>query len=107
MTEVTFATVVAIVGFAVSICSLAAFYFNRKKDTASRSKKEGIVLTDLSYIKESVDSTTKAVDKLAEKIDQVEHRREEEYREVLVKFTRLEESHKSLEYRVKDLESIK
>lgn len=107
MTEVTFATVVAIVGFAVSICSLATFYFNRKKDTASKSKEEGSVLTDLSYIKESVDSTTKAVDKLTEKMDQVEKRREEEYRELLVKFTRLEESHKSLEHRVKDLESIK
>ena len=62
-------------------------------------------MTDLKYIKESVERTSRAVDSLSTKMDTTDHKREDEYRELLVEFTKLQQSHKSLEHRVENIEN--
>ena len=62
-------------------------------------------MTDLKYIKESVERTSRAVDNLSTKMDATDHKREDEYRELLVEFTKLQQSHKSLEHRVENIEN--
>ena len=64
-------------------------------------------MTDLRYIKESVERTSRAVDNLSTKMDVTDHKREDEYRELLVEFTKLQQSHKSLEHRVENIENEK
>ena len=64
-------------------------------------------MTDLKYIKESVERTSRAVDSLSTKMDTTDRKREDEYRELLVKFTKLQQSHKSFEHRVENIENEK
>ena len=61
----------------------------------------------MKYIKASVERTTRAVDSLSTKMDATDHKREDEYRELLVEFTKLQQSHKSLEHRVENIENKK
>ena len=64
-------------------------------------------MTDLKYIKESVERTSRAVDSLSTKMDTTDRKREDEYRELLVEFTKLQQSHKSCEHRVENIENEK
>lgn len=104
MNELTLGGLIAVVGLLVSLSSLASFYFGRKKAASDDARETGGVLTDLKYIKETVEKTTRSLDTLSQKIEDAEHRREDDYRKLLVEFTKLEQSHKSLEHRVQELE---
>lgn len=83
--------------------------WTKKKKAASADAREtgGGIMTDLKYIKESVERTSRAVDSLSTKMDTTDRKREDEYRELLVEFTKLQQSHKSLEHRVENIENEK
>lgn len=104
MADLTIGGLVAVLGIFVSICSIASFYLGRKKAASDDAREAGGLMTDLKYIKESVEKTSRAVDNLSHKMDETDQKREKEYRELLVEFTKLQQSHKSLEHRVHDLE---
>lgn len=105
MADLTLGGFIAILGIFVSLCSIASFYFSRKKATSDDARETGGIMTDLKYIKESVERTSKAVDSLSTKMDTTDKKREDEYRELLVEFTKLQQSHKSLEHRVENIEN--
>ena len=104
MNELTLGGLIAVF---VSLCSIASFYFGRKKTASDEARETGGIMTDLKYIKESVERTSRAVDSLSTKMDATDHKREDEYRELLVEFTKLQQSHKSLEHRVENIENEK
>ena len=105
MNELTLGELIAVLGIFVSLSSIASFYFGRKKAASDDARETGGIMTDLKYIKESVERTSKAVDSLSKKMDETDHKREDEYRELLVEFTKLQQSHKSLEHRVENIEN--
>lgn len=78
-----------------------------KKAASADARETGGIMTDLKYIKESVERTSRAVDSLSTKMDTTDRKREDEYRELLVEFTNLQQSHKSLEHRVENIENEK
>jgi len=95
----------AVLGIACTVLSATlgylAFTRNRTKDDRSDGQQSGIVLTELGYIKGSVDSLTKKVDKQGEKQDardreflqrlaDVEHTADEAYR-------RADDAHKKID----------
>lgn len=105
MNELTIGGLIAVLGICVSLCSIASFYFGRKKAASDDARETGGIMTDLKYIKESVERTSRAVENLSTKMDATDHKREDEYRELLVEFTKLQQSHKSLEHRVENIEN--
>ena len=105
MNEWTLGGLIAVLGIFVSLCSIASFYFRRKHAACDDARETGGIMTDLRYIKESVERTSRAVDSLSTKMDTTDHKREDEYRELLVEFTKLQQSHKSLEHRVENIEN--
>ena len=105
MNELTFGGLVAVLGIFVSLCSIASFYFGRKKAASDDARETGGIMTDLKYIKESVEKTSRSLEDLSKKMDTTDRKREDEYRELLVEFTKLQQSHKSLEHRVENIEN--
>ena len=95
---------VAVVGLCCSLCSIAAFLFGRRKAAQDEGKKEGSLATDLKYIKETIKDTTKSLETLTVKLDAQSKQREEDYRDLLVKFTELKASYKSLHIRVDEMQ---
>lgn len=105
MNDLTLGGLIAVLGVFVSLCSIASFYFGRKKAASDDARETGGIMTDLKYIKESVERTSKTVDTLSTKMDTTDQKRENEYRELLVEFTKLQQSHKSLQHRVESIEA--
>ena len=105
MNELTLGELIAVLGIFVSMSSMGSFYFGRKKAASDEARETGGIMTDLRYTKESVERTSRAVDSLSTKMDTTDHKREDEYRELLVEFTKLQQSHKSLEHRVENIEN--
>ena len=104
MADLTPGGLIAVLGIFVSLCSIASFYFGRKKATSDDARETGGIMTDLKYIKESVEKTSRSLEDLSKKMDNTDKKREDEYRELLVEFTKLQQSHKSLQHRVENLE---
>ena len=104
MADLTLGGLVAVLGIFVSICSIASFYFGRKRATSNDARETGGIMTDLKYIKESVEKTSRSLEDLSKKMDNTDKKREDEYRELLVEFTKLQQSHMSLQHRVQNLE---
>ena len=104
MADLTPGGLIAVIGIFVSLCSIASFYFGRKKATSDDARETGGIMTDLKYIKESVEKTSRSLEDLSKKMDNTDKKREDEYRELLVEFTKLQQSHKSLQHRVENLE---
>lgn len=104
MTDLTLGGLIVALGIFVSLCSILSFYFGRKKATSDDARETGGIMTDLKYIKESVEKTSQSLEDLSKKMDNTDKKREDEYRELLVEFTKLQQSHKSLQYRVQNLE---
>lgn len=90
------AEVVALVGLCCSVCSIASFYFGRRKAATDEAKAEAKVSTDLGYIKDTVKEQSKSLEALTTKLDTQNTQREKEYRELLVKYTELDTKHRLL-----------
>jgi hypothetical protein len=89
MNGLTWAAVAACLALVVSLCSVASFYFGRRKAATDDAQQQGSLLTDLQYIKETVRDNVKSVDSLSLKLDAQNAQREQEYRDMLVQSTEL------------------
>lgn len=87
---------VAVIGLCCSICSIASFYFGRRKAATDEAKEEAKVSVDLRYIKDTVKEQSKSLETLTTKLDTQNTQREKEYRELLVKYTELDTKHRLL-----------
>lgn len=104
MEGLSWGAVVAVVALCCSLCSVASFLLGRRKVAQDEGKEEGSLATDLKYIKETIKDTTKSLDALNVKLDAQSKQREEDYRDLLVKFTELKSSYKSLHIRVDEIQ---
>ena len=100
MEGLSWGAVAAVLALCTSLCSIASIYLGRKKAAKDDAEAEGGLKTDLHYIKETVKSTTQTLNTLSTKLDEQSRQREEDYRNLLVKFTALNTKHDSLEERV-------
>lgn len=104
MEAVTWAVLASVLGVVVSLCSIASFYFGRRKAATEEAKEDGRLSTDLKYIKDIIKDTNKSLDALAIRLDAQNRQQEEDYRQLLVKLTELGASYKSLHIRVDNVE---
>ena len=104
MDGLSWGAVAAVLALCCSLCSVASFLFGRRQVAQNEGKEEGTLATDLKYIKETIKDTTKSLDALNVKLDAQNKQREEDYRDLLVKFTELKSSYKSLHIRVDDIQ---
>ena len=89
MDGLTWAAIAAGLALVVSLCSVASFYFGRRKAATDDAEKQGSFKTDLQYIKDTVRDNAKSVDALSTKLDAQSAQREAEYRQMLVQSTEL------------------
>ena len=104
MDGLTWGVIAAVLTICCSLCSVASFYFGRRKAATDQAKAEGSLKTDLHYIKETVRDTTKSLDSLAAKLDTQNQKTESDYRKLLIQFTELRTRHDSVETRVLSIE---
>ena len=104
MEGLTWASILSVLSIVVALCSVASFYFGRRKAAADDAKEEGGLKTDIQYIKETIRDTTKSLDSLSLKLDAQDKQRENDYRQMLVELTKLKSSYKSLHIRVDNME---
>ena len=69
-----------------------AFKRNEKIDTKKEGKSEGLILSDIGYIKACVDRMEKNLNKV-----------DERYKDIVVRIVRLEESQININKRIEDL----
>lgn len=103
MEGLTWAAVAAVLALVVSGCSVASFYFGRRKAATDDAEKQGGLKTDLQYIKDTVRDNVKSVEGLAAKLDSHSKQREEEYRDMLVQITELKVKYSLLSQEVVSL----
>lgn len=87
-----------------AVCSIASFYFGRKKAATDDAQEQGSFKTDLQYIKDSVKTCGESVSSLSSKLDAHSAQREQEYREMLVQNTQLSVKYDLLQQRVDSME---
>ena len=104
MDGLTWGAIGAVLVLCTSLCSVASFYFGRRKAATDQAKEDGSLKTDIKYIKETMRDTTKSLEALSIKLDAQDKQREEDYRGLLVQLTELKSSYKSLHIRVDNLE---
>lgn len=104
MEQLTWGGLAAVIALCCSLCSVASFLLGRRKVAQDEGKEEGSLSTDLKYIKDNLRDTTKSLDTLNAKLDAQSKQREEDYRDLLVKFTELKSSYKSLHIRVDEMQ---
>lgn len=82
-------------GFVGTICAIVfgwlAFRRNSKTDDAEEGKKDGVILTEIGYIKSSVDD-----------IKQEQKQQNKQYVEIVSRITAVEESAKQSHHRIDD-----
>lgn len=104
MEGLTWGAVAAVLAVCTSLCSVASFYFGRRKAATDDAQEEGSIKTDIRYIKDTIRDTTKSIDALSIKLDAQDKQREDDYRQLLVQLTELKSSYKSLHIRVDNME---
>lgn len=104
MDGLSWGAVAAVLALCCSLCSVASFLFGRRQVAQDEGKEEGSLSTDLQYIKENIKDTTKSLEALNTKLDAQSQQREGEYRDMLVRFTELKASYKSLHHRVDEIQ---
>lgn len=99
-----------------AVISIASFFLGRSKASVQKGKEEGCQESELKHVSDAMSKMEKAIEglstkidisneRMASKIDGANKEREMEYREMLIKATRLEESYKSLHLRVDFMEN--
>lgn len=104
MDGLSWGAIAAVVAFCCSLCSVASFYFGRRKAATDDAKEEGSLKTDIQYIKDTIRDTTKSLDSLSLKLDAQDKQRENDYRQLLIQLTELKASYKSLHIRVDEMQ---
>lgn len=104
MDGISWGAFAAVIALCCSLCSVASFLLGRRKVAQDKGKEEGTLATDLKYIKDTIKDTTKSLESLNTKLDSQSKQREQEYRDLLVKYTELKSSYKSLHIRVDEIQ---
>lgn len=91
-------------GLVVSFCSISSFFLGRKKAAKEDGIKQGIVESDVKYLREIVDDIKKNQTDLTTKLDEKEQRRELEYRELVINHISIREECKAISERVYSIE---
>lgn len=91
---------IGMVAFVASVCSVASFYFGRKRAAQDVGQESGGIKKDIEYIKNSVSKMECSIDNITTKMEKNDEKRETEYRELLIAFTKTDGSVKSLHRRV-------
>jgi len=93
-----FTVVASVIGFIGTVCAIVfgyiAFSRNKKRDECSEAKQDGVVLTELGYIKSGVDDIKRKQDK-----------QEQQHIEVVTRLSAVEESTKQAHHRIDELKS--
>ena len=63
MSEMIFSVLCAVVGLLGTVFGLVALFRNKKSDDKDEGEKEGVVLTELGYIKKGVDGIEHRLEK--------------------------------------------
>ena len=93
MAELIFGVAGIITGVAGTICALVVATRNKKKDDKKEGKEDGVVLTELGYIKKGIDGIERRMEK-----------QETQYINVIAKLTEVESSAKQAHKRIDALE---
>lgn len=104
MTDLDISVLVIIIGLVVSSCSIAAFFLGRKKEATAEGNKSGIIESNVKSIFCQLTEIKTSFDRMSLKMDQMDEKRESEYRNMLVGMTELSASYKSLHKRVDAIE---
>lgn len=95
----TWSEIVAVLGVAGTLCGIifgyASFKRNRKADDEKEGKRDGVLLTEIGYIKSGVDDIKRKQERQEEKYDEVDHR-----------LTVVEESTKAAHHRIDTISGI-
>ena len=84
--------IIGIIGTISSVCfAYLAFRRNKTIDTHKEAKTEGVLISDIGYIKSSIDRMEKKLDKI-----------EENYQNLLSRMIKVEENQVSLEKRMEE-----
>ena len=88
--------IISFIGFFISTISLLlaylAFKRNEKKDSKEEGKSEGLILSDIGYIKACVDRMEKNLNKV-----------DESYEDIIVRIVRLEESNINISKKIEEI----
>ena len=93
MAELIFGVAGIVTGVAGTICALVVATRNKKKDDKKEGKEDGVVLTELGYIKKGIDGIERRMEK-----------QETQYINVIAKLTEVESSAKQAHKRIDALE---
>lgn len=93
----TYDVIATLIGLAGTICGIVfaviAYKRNNKTDNTAEGKKDGIVLTEIGYIKSGVDD-----------IKRKQEKQDEHHVEVVTRLTSVEESTRQAHHRIDTLE---
>lgn len=103
--EIDMAAIYTIFALIVAGCSIAAFFFGRKREALEQGKREGAAESNLSVVASQIADLKKSIEIFTAKSDRIDAKRDEDNRQLLIAVTRLEQSYKSLHIRVDRLES--
>lgn len=88
--------IISFIGIFISMISLLlaylAFKRNEKKDSKEEGKSEGLILSDIGYIKACVDRMEKNLNKV-----------DESYEDIIVRIVRLEESNINISKKIEEI----
>lgn len=92
--ELMFGIIGAVVGVLGALVGYFSLLRNKKADDVSEGEKDGVVLTELGYIKKGIDGIEKRLEK-----------QENQYVDVVKHLTKVEESAKQAHKRIDALEA--
>lgn len=88
--------IISFIGIFISLISLLlaylAFKRNEKKESKEEGKSEGLILSDIGYIKACVDRMEKNLNKV-----------DESYEDIIVRIVRLEESNINISKKIEEI----
>ena len=93
MTEIVLAIIGTVTGISGTVCALIVAFRNKKKDDKSEGKEDGVILTELGYIKSGIDD-----------IKQKQKEQEKQNLDFVKHLTAVEESAKQAHKRIDKLE---
>lgn len=104
MENISVGQLIGIISAISVLCSILGFIIGRKKDSVAQGNKEGTIVTDITYIKDNMTDIKVSIEKLNAKIDTNHEKTSNEYKELLVKITKLESQVLNLETRICSIE---
>lgn len=103
MSELSINDVYLVMVFVSCALSIYSAYRTHNKESQVNGVDEGIMTTDMNYIKESLEKIEKSVSNLDDKMESKYTSIESDFRQLLISNTKLSESYKSLHKRVDEL----